>query len=151
LHWRPCSTASRRNTTRCQCPSNAAKRFDAGLLNFTDHRQNVCRISVCALFLSHLRVPPGFGELGFPRRLPRALAACKGAEVRALIISRSCRATAAKMWMVSLLACGLSTAMNSTPALLRLLRRSLQDTNASRWIVVHAAVSYVDAIDEGIT
>jgi hypothetical protein len=39
-------------------------------------------------------------SFGLPRRLPRALAALRAADVRALIISRSCWATAAKMWMV---------------------------------------------------
>jgi hypothetical protein len=53
-------------------------------------------------------------SLGLPRRLPRALAAFRAADVLALMISRSCWATAARIWMVNLLAWGLSTATNST-------------------------------------
>jgi hypothetical protein len=41
---------------------------------------------------------------GPPSFLPRALAAARAALVRSLIASRSCSATAARMWMVSLLA-----------------------------------------------
>ena len=40
------------------------------------------------------------------------------------IASRSCSATAAKMWMVSLLACGLSTATNSTPESMRVATKA---------------------------
>ena len=58
-------------------------------------------------------------SFGLPRRLPRALAAFRAADVRALMISRSCWATAAKMWTVNLFACGLSTATNSTPESIR--------------------------------
>jgi hypothetical protein len=54
-------------------------------------------------------------SFGLPSRLPRALAACRASLVRWAIISRSCCATAARMWTVSLFACGLSTATNSTP------------------------------------
>jgi hypothetical protein len=54
-------------------------------------------------------------RLGLPRTLPRALAACSAAFVRSEIISRSCSATAARIWIVSLFMCGLSTATNSTP------------------------------------
>jgi hypothetical protein len=56
--------------------------------------------------------PPGIT----PSRTPRALAACSAALVRAEIISRSCSATAARMWSVRRVACGLSQATNSTPA-----------------------------------
>jgi hypothetical protein len=49
-----------------------------------------------------------------PSLTPRRLAAAKAALVRSLIAARSCSATAARMWTVSLLACGLSAAMNST-------------------------------------
>jgi hypothetical protein len=76
-------------------------------------------------------------SLGLPRRVPRALAAFKAALVRSEIISRSCCATAARICTVSLFACGLSTATNSTPdsisvamyAKLRLSRFSLAMTN----------------------
>ena len=51
-------------------------------------------------------------SFGLPSRLPRALAAFRAADVRELMISRSCWATAARIWMVNLLACGLSTATN---------------------------------------
>src|SRR5262249_19044704 len=51
---------------------------------------------------------------GPPSLAPRRLAAARAALVRSLIVPRSCSATAARMWMVSLLACGLSAAMNST-------------------------------------
>jgi hypothetical protein len=62
------------------------------------------------------RAPSGVGKsFGLPRRLPRALAAFRAADVRALMISRSRWATAAKIWIVNLFAFGLSTAMNSTP------------------------------------
>ena len=43
-----------------------------------------------------------------------ALAAARAALVRSLIAPRSCSATAARIWTVSLLAWGLSAAMNST-------------------------------------
>jgi hypothetical protein len=52
---------------------------------------------------------------GADSRFPRALAAARASLVRSEIASRTCSATAARMWMVSLLACGLSTATNSTP------------------------------------
>src|SRR5262249_53120958 len=42
---------------------------------------------------------------GPPSFLPRALAAARAALVRSLIAPRSCSATAARMWTVSLLAC----------------------------------------------
>src|SRR5215471_16237132 len=51
---------------------------------------------------------------GPPSLTPRRLAAARAALVRSLIAPRSCSATAARMWTVSLLACGLSAAMNST-------------------------------------
>ena len=60
-----------------------------------------------------LTAPAGSG--GVPKRFPRALAAARAALVRSEIGSRSCSATAARMWMVSLLAWGLSTAGNSAP------------------------------------
>jgi hypothetical protein len=44
--------------------------------------------------------------------------------VRSLIASRSCSATAARMWMVSLLACGLSVATNSTPESIRVAMKA---------------------------
>src|SRR5450755_3464985 len=47
---------------------------------------------------------------GLPSRVPRAFAAAKAALVRCEIILRS----AARMWMVSRLAVGISTATNST-------------------------------------
>ena len=50
---------------------------------------------------------------GPPSLTPRRLAAASAALVRSLIAARSCSATAARMWTVSLLACGLSAAMNS--------------------------------------
>src|ERR1700730_12536517 len=43
---------------------------------------------------------------GPPSFFPRSLAAASAAFVRELINSRSCSATAARMWMVSLFACG---------------------------------------------
>ena len=52
---------------------------------------------------------------GLPRRTPRALAAASAAFVCYEIISRSCSATAARMCIVSLVACGLSQATKSTP------------------------------------
>src|SRR5262249_41925788 len=58
--------------------------------------------------------PRASARRGLPRRLPRALAACSASLVRWEIISRSCCATAARMWIVSLLG-GLSTATNATP------------------------------------
>ena len=51
---------------------------------------------------------------GPPSLTPRRLAAARAALVRSLIAPRSCSATAARMWTVSLLPCGLSAAMNST-------------------------------------
>ena len=42
--------------------------------------------------------------------LDAAYGLAEAADVRALMISRSCWATAAKIWTVSLFACGLSTA-----------------------------------------
>src|SRR5262245_57682007 len=51
---------------------------------------------------------------GPPSLTPRRLAAARAALVRSLIAPRSCSATAARMWTVSLLAWGLSAAMNST-------------------------------------
>jgi hypothetical protein len=52
---------------------------------------------------------------GVPSFVPRALAAARAALVRSEMASRSCSATAARIWIVSLLAWGLSTATNSTP------------------------------------
>jgi hypothetical protein len=54
---------------------------------------------------------------GVPSRFPCALAAARAALVRSESASRSCSATAARMWMLSLLACGLSAATNSTAGL----------------------------------
>src|SRR5262245_51421981 len=58
-------------------------------------------------------------SLGPPSLTPRALAAASAAFVRALIASRSCSATAARIWIVSLLANGISAAINSTPVSMR--------------------------------
>jgi hypothetical protein len=49
---------------------------------------------------------------------------------RSEIASRLCSATAARMWMVSLFACGLSTATNSTPESIRVAtRRDFETTD----------------------
>jgi hypothetical protein len=130
LHRRPCATTSCRNTSRGQCPCNAAKGFDAASLNFPDHRQNVGRVTVCPLFPGHRG--RASDSLGFPNRFPRALAAWRAAGVRALMISRSCWATAAKICTVSLFACGLSTAMNSTPESMSVaIKARLRDRRSS--------------------
>ena len=52
-----------------------------------------------------------FASCGLPSFVPRALAAFSAALVRSDIASRSCSATAARMWMVSLLAYGLHKAL----------------------------------------
>src|SRR5262249_15438575 len=56
----------------------------------------------------------GCGEARAAELDAAALGGGQGGLVRSLIVARSCSATAARMWTVSLLACGLSAAMNST-------------------------------------
>src|SRR6516162_11210439 len=68
---------------------------------------------------------------GPPSFLPRPLAAARAALVRSEIASRSCSATAARMWMVSLLACGLSVATNSTPESIRAAMKARWDRRSS--------------------
>ena len=67
-----------------------------------------------------------------PRRLPRALACASAALVRAEIISRSCSATAARMWMVNRVAWGLSHATKSTPDSIKLeIKKTLRASRSS--------------------
>jgi hypothetical protein len=56
----------------------------------------------------------GAGGIRRTSGFPRALAAARAALVRSEIASRPCSATAARMWMVSLLACGLITSLRSS-------------------------------------
>jgi len=70
--------------------------------------------SACAARTARPSAAAGTG-FGLPSRVPRALAAASAALTRALIWSRSCSAKAANKCSRSLVACGLSTATNSTP------------------------------------
>jgi hypothetical protein len=116
LYRCPFATARRRDTARCQCPRDAAERFDAVALNFVDHREHVARIALGDPLFGSSCVSSGLGKLLDFRDACRAPWPPAGAaDVRALMISRSCSVTAAKMSLVNLFACGLSTAMNSTP------------------------------------
>src|SRR6202035_2856953 len=65
--------------------------------------------------------------------------AARAALVRSEMASRSCSATAARMWMVSLLACGLSTATNSTPDSIRVATKArFRDSRSSLAITSRA-------------
>ena len=59
-------------------------------------------LSSCRALPMRLTAPAG--SRGPPNRFPRALAAARAALVRSESASRSCSATAARIWMVSLLA-----------------------------------------------
>lgn|GEM_PF-3782127 len=60
------------------------------------------------------RAASPLSRLGFPSFTPRSLACAIAAFVRSEIMARSCSATAARIWIVSLDASGISTARNST-------------------------------------
>src|SRR5205807_6589520 len=62
--------------------------------------------------------------------------------VRCEIISRSCSATAARMWMVSRVACGLSQATKSTPdSISELMKWTLRASRSSLAMQRRAAQS----------
>jgi len=61
-----------------------------------------------------------------------ALAACNAALVRCEIISRSCSATAARIWTVSRFAIGISHATNSIPLSIRVaMNATLRDSRSN--------------------
>src|SRR5262249_37565586 len=101
--------------------------------------------SAAALFAAkaRCRASPSFG---LPRRLPRAFAACRASLVRWAIISRSCCATAARMWIVSLLACGLSTATNSTPESIRVAMNARFRDRRSSFAITSLARCFLHAV-----
>src|SRR4051794_7503137 len=99
------------------------------LMSSTIGRRSVARSAAWALRLSTPTAVPlvrasAVRPLGLPSLVPRALAAASAAFVLALIISRSCSATAARMWMVSRLVVGKSTTTNSTPLSIKLLTKA---------------------------
>ena len=91
----------------------------AGRLDVSNDRQHVGSELRRRLRLAgHAHALNGAGGIGAHLAAFRGLAAARVTLVRSEIASRPCSATAARMWMVSLLACGLSTATNSTPEVL---------------------------------
>ena len=88
---------------------------------------------------AHPTAAPTSGR-GEPRRTPRRFAAARAALVRAEIISRSCSATAARMWIVSLLAIGMSQATKSTPASRRAEMKATERDSRSSLAMIRRAL-----------
>ena len=112
---RPPAASSRGNVALVELCGDGIEARGAGLLYLSDDRQQPAANRLAFAFSAAVPRFAASSSLGLPRRVPRALAAFKAALVRSEIISRSCCATAARICTVSLFACGLSTATNSTP------------------------------------
>ena len=125
------------------CASSPSERAAGALRAAVDvgHHVGGVRVGVvrCARGVRPGRRTAAGRKFGLPSLTPRALAAASAAIVRCEIISRSCSATAARMWIVSRVACGLSQATKSTPdsikfeikATLRASRSSLAMTKVA--------------------
>jgi hypothetical protein len=120
----PPATVSCGDHPRVELSSDAVETCVTGRLDVPNDRQDVGSKLGRLRLAGHAHPLHGAGWVrGVPNRVPRALVAARAALVRSEIASRSRSATAARMWMVSLLACGLSTATNSTPESIRVATR----------------------------
>jgi hypothetical protein len=143
LHMPPPATVSGGDLAGVQLPGDGVEARMTGRLDLPDNRQNVGRELRRLRLAGHPHALNGSGGVsGVPSRFPRALAAARAALVRSEIASRSCSATAARMWIVSLLACGLSTAMNSTPESIRVATKArFRESRSSLAMTSRASVN----------
>jgi hypothetical protein len=123
----PLSTISGGDFPHVELAGNSVKARMAGCLYVPNDRQHVGSELRCLRLTGNTHALHGADRIpGVPNRIPRALAAARAALVRSEMASRSCSATAARMWIVSLFWTGRQIAAETgvSPATVsRVLRR----------------------------
>src|SRR5262249_30578730 len=145
LNMGPFSAARGSHVALVEFGGNRIVARETSPFDLLDNRQHIA--ANCFAFAFTAAVPrfAALASCVLPGRVPRALVARRTALVRSEIISRSCSATAAKMCTVSLLACGLSTATNSTPDSMSAAIKARFRDNRSSFAMTSLALCFLQA------